>query len=111
VHEKLNTNKEIGKLKNYLIHHSYTDYFSYKEKMIRFGKLKANEEFIKGTKTPFCTFLPSPLLPIPNSIYSEIWNSRWKKRCDHLLFKCLKCLYPFSRIKKNKCEKLSFPEF
>jgi hypothetical protein len=32
VHEKLHTNGETGKLKNKLIHYSYTTYFTYKEK-------------------------------------------------------------------------------
>lgn len=60
VHEKLHTTGEIGKLKNKLIHYSYTDYFSYREKMIRYGKLKANEEFTKGTKPNFFHFYIRP---------------------------------------------------
>jgi glycosyltransferase involved in cell wall biosynthesis len=60
VHEKLQAIGEIGKLKNKLIHYSYTDYLSYKEKMIRYGKLKANEEFTKGTKPNFFHFYLRP---------------------------------------------------
>jgi glycosyltransferase involved in cell wall biosynthesis len=60
VHEKLNATGEIGKLKNKLVHYSYTDYFSYKEKMIRYGKLKANEELTKGTKPNFFHFYLRP---------------------------------------------------
>jgi glycosyltransferase involved in cell wall biosynthesis len=60
VHEKLQATGEIGKLKNKLIHHSYTDYLSYKEKMIRYGKLKANEEFTKGIKPNFFHFYLRP---------------------------------------------------
>jgi len=60
VHEKLQTTGNIGKLKNKLVHYSYTDYPSYKEKMISYGKLKANEEFTKGTKPNFFHFYLRP---------------------------------------------------
>lgn len=43
VHEKLLVTGEIGKLKNKLIHYSYNDYSSYKQKMILYGNLKAKE--------------------------------------------------------------------
>jgi hypothetical protein len=59
VHEKLHTNGETGKLKNKLIHYSYTTTLLTKKKMISYGKLKANEEFTKGTKPNFFPFLPS----------------------------------------------------
>ena len=48
VHEKLTVNGKIGKLKNKLIHFSYTDYETYKGKMVSYGKFKAKEEFLKG---------------------------------------------------------------
>lgn len=53
VHEKLTFEGKIRKLKNKLIHYSYTDYESYKGKMIKYGKLKAQEEFIKGVNPNF----------------------------------------------------------
>lgn len=53
VHEKLTVDGKIGKLKNKLIHFSYTDYESYKDKMIKYGKFKAQEEFLKGVKPNF----------------------------------------------------------
>lgn len=52
VHEKLIVTDSVGVLKNKLIHFSYNDYSSYKQKMIRYGELKSEEELIKGTK-PF----------------------------------------------------------
>lgn len=48
VHEKLTVRGKIGKLKHKLIHFSYTDYESYKDKMVSYGKLKAKEEFAKN---------------------------------------------------------------
>lgn len=61
VHEKLIVNGSIGKLKNKLIHYSYKDYSSYKQKMILYGKLKAKEEFSKGTQPHFFHFYIRPL--------------------------------------------------
>jgi glycosyltransferase involved in cell wall biosynthesis len=60
VHEKLQTTGKIGKLKNKVVHYSYTDYSSYKEKMISYGKMKANEEFTEGTKPNFFHFYLRP---------------------------------------------------
>lgn len=60
VHEKLKVNGSVGKLKHKLIHYSYTDYDSYKAKMISYGKLKAKEEFSKGVKPNFYHFYLHP---------------------------------------------------
>ena len=60
VHEKLTVNGTIGKLKNKLIHYSYTDYESYKGKMVSYGKFKAKEEFLKGVKPNFYHFYLHP---------------------------------------------------
>ncbi len=49
VHEKLIVSGSIGTLKHKLIHFSYTNYATYKLKMIRYGILKAGDEFVKGT--------------------------------------------------------------
>lgn len=50
VHEKLIVDGREEKLKNKLIHFSYTDYDSYKLKMISYGKLKAKELHSKNFK-------------------------------------------------------------
>lgn len=60
VHEKLTVDGSIGKLKNKLIHFSYTDYESYKGKMVSYGKLKAKEEYLKGVKPNFYHFYLHP---------------------------------------------------
>ncbi len=61
VHEKLAISGTIGELKNKLIHYSYSDYNNYKQKMTLYGKLKAKEEFMKGTKPGFFHFYIRPL--------------------------------------------------
>jgi heptosyltransferase-2 len=60
VHEKLTVSGSIGKLRNKLIHFSYTDYDSYKAKMVSYGKFKAKEEFLKGIQPNFYHFYLHP---------------------------------------------------
>ena len=60
VHEKLTVEGKIGKLKNKLIHFSYTDYQSYKGKMESYGKFKAKEEFFKGVNPNLYHFYLHP---------------------------------------------------
>jgi glycosyltransferase involved in cell wall biosynthesis len=60
VHEKLIVNGTIGKLKNKLIHYSYFNYTEYTQKMIQYGKLKAQEELKKGTKPNFFHYYIRP---------------------------------------------------
>jgi heptosyltransferase-2 len=60
VHEKLKVKGKIGKLKHKLIHFSYTDYETYKSKMVSYGKLKAKEEFSKGLRPNFYHFYLHP---------------------------------------------------
>ena len=60
VHEKLIVNGKIGSLKNKLIHHSYSCYNDYKEKIIFYGKFKAKEKFIKKVKPRFILQLLHP---------------------------------------------------
>lgn len=50
VHEKLDVEGRIGFFENKLIHYSYSDFESYKRKMIAYGKLKAKEKFLIGFK-------------------------------------------------------------
>ncbi len=60
VHEKLIINGETEKLKNKLIHFSYSSFQDYKQKMIFYGKLKAQEELAKNTKPNFFHFYIRP---------------------------------------------------
>jgi len=61
VHEKLIVEGEIGKLKNKLIHYSYSHYADYKQKMILYGQLKAQEELLKKTNPNFFHFYIRPV--------------------------------------------------
>ncbi|MEM8846586.1 MAG: glycosyltransferase family 2 protein [Bacteroidota bacterium] len=48
VHETLDVNGKSGVLKNRLTHYCYKNYQDYKGKMLRYGSLRAQEEFSKG---------------------------------------------------------------
>ncbi|MFD1605957.1 glycosyltransferase family 2 protein [Flavobacterium artemisiae] len=60
VHEKLIIKGETRTLKNKLIHHSYSNFEDYKQKMVFYGELKAQEELIKNTKPNFFHFYIRP---------------------------------------------------
>ena len=61
VHEKLIISGTIGTLKHKLIHFSYTNYTTYKLKMIRYGLLKAGDELLKGTNPSVFHFYIRPM--------------------------------------------------
>lgn len=67
VHEKLIVEGEIGYLKNKLIHYSYASFNDYKEKIIFYGKFKAQEKFIKQKKSNL-------LLQIFHPVYNFLYN-------------------------------------
>lgn len=67
VHEKLKVNGKIGVLKNKLTHYSYSSFEAYKSKTINYGKLKAQEMFIKKKK-------PSVLLHLLHPVYNFLFN-------------------------------------
>lgn len=67
VHEKLIVEGEIGHLKNKLIHYSYASFNDYKEKIIFYGKFKAQEKFAKQKKSNL-------FLQIFHPAYNFIYN-------------------------------------
>lgn len=67
VHEKLIVNGKVGFLKNKLIHYSYSSYDDYKQKIIFYGKFKAQEKFTKKVK-------PNLLLQFLHPSYNFLFN-------------------------------------
>ena len=61
VHEILRVKGRTRNMKNKLIHYSYLDYDSYKQKMISYAKLKAKELYMKEVKPNFFHFYIKPL--------------------------------------------------
>lgn len=60
VHEILEVEGNTSFLKNALIHYSYSDYDSYKRKMINYARLKAKELIRKNIKPTWFHFLVKP---------------------------------------------------
>lgn len=60
VHETLIVNGKIDVLKNKLIHYSYKNYEDYKGKMIKYGKMKAQEELNKNYKPNWYHYIFRP---------------------------------------------------
>lgn len=61
VHEKLIIDGNEEKLRHKLIHYSYTDYDSYKSKMVSYGKLKAKELYSKNFKVNWFHIYVKPI--------------------------------------------------
>ncbi|MEM8928113.1 MAG: glycosyltransferase family 2 protein [Bacteroidota bacterium] len=60
VHETLIVDGTSLTLKHRLIHYSYSDYESYKSKMVKYGQMKAKEEFRKGKRAKWYHILLRP---------------------------------------------------
>lgn len=60
VHEILRVKGRTRTMKHKLIHYSYIDYFSYKQKMIDYANLKAKELYMKEVKPNFFHFHIKP---------------------------------------------------
>jgi glycosyltransferase involved in cell wall biosynthesis len=104
VHEKLHTIGKIGKLKNKLVHYSYTDYFSYKEKMISYGKLKANEAFTKGTEPNFFHFYIRPFYQFLNQYILRLGILDGKNGIIICYLNALSVYVRFQELKRMKAK-------
>jgi len=66
VHETLEIDGLSGTLNNKLLHYSYTHFEDYKSKMIKYGQMKAREEFRKGHRTRWYHYIFRPLYKFIN---------------------------------------------
>ena len=60
VHEILEVNGQSKTLVNAMLHYSFSDYTSYKNKIEQYAKLNAQELFLKGKKSTFFGFYIKP---------------------------------------------------
>lgn len=105
VHEKLTVNGEIGKLKNKLIHFSYTDYETYKGKMVSYGKFKAKEEFLKGVKPNFYHFYLHPAYKFLYQYLVRLGFLDGKKGIIICYLNALSVTERYRELKKMRAEK------
>ena len=66
VHETLLIDGKSSVLENKLIHYSYSNYDDYKGKMVKYGQMKALEEYRKDKKAHFYHFIFRPLYKFLN---------------------------------------------
>ena len=104
VHEKLNVVGEIGKLKNKLMHYSYNDYSSYKQKMVHYGKLKAKEASSKGTNPTIFHFYIRPAYQFMYQYIIRLGILDGKKGVIICYLNALSVYVRFQELKKLKSE-------
>ena len=99
VHETLIVDGESATFKNKLIHFSYDNYEDYKKKMIKYGEMKALEEFKKGKKAMFYHFLFRPFYKFFNNYILRLGILDGRKG---IIICYLNALGVYSRYKKLK---------
>lgn len=104
VHEKLIVNGRIGKLKNRLIHHSYSNYRDYKQKMVFYGQLKAQEEVLKETSPNFFHFYIRPAYQFLNQYLVRFGFLDGKKGIIICYLNALSVAVRFQELKKIKAK-------
>lgn len=100
VHEKLITEGETGKLRNKLIHYSYSNYNDYKQKMILYGKLKVQEELLKKTKPNFFHFYIRPVYQFLNQYILRLGFLDGRKGITICYLNALSVAVRFRELKK-----------
>ncbi|EAR00171.1 CDP-glycerol glycerophosphotransferase family protein [Maribacter sp. HTCC2170] len=99
VHESLIVNGESGVMKNKLIHYSYSDYEDYKAKMIKYGQMKAAEEFKKNKNSYPHHFVLRPVYKFLNHYIIRLGILDGKKG---IIICYLNALGVYSRYKELK---------
>lgn len=100
VHETLQVNGESGVLKNKLIHYSFDDYDVYKGKMIKYGKLRAKELFLKGRKPSYLLMIVKPLYKFLYDYFIRLGILDGKKGIVICYLNALSVYYRYSELKK-----------
>lgn len=99
VHETLVVNGPSGILKNKLIHYSYKNYEDYRGKMIKYGQMKAVEEFKKDYAPNYYHFVFRPFYKFFNHYILRLGILDGKKG---LVICYLNALGVYSRYKELK---------
>ncbi|MBB4803269.1 glycosyltransferase involved in cell wall biosynthesis [Flavobacterium nitrogenifigens] len=105
VHEKLIIDGEARKLKNKLIHFSYSTFDDYKEKMIFYGKLKAQEELAKNTKPNLFHFYIRPAYQFLNQFVIRLGFLDGRKGLTICYLNALSVSVRFQELKKIRISK------
>ncbi|MDQ6469433.1 glycosyltransferase family 2 protein [Flavobacterium sp. LHD-80] len=104
VHEKLVVSGKTQKLKNKLTHYSYSNFEDYKQKMIFYGQLKAQEEFLKNTQPNFFHFYIRPVYQFANQYLLRLGFLDGKKGIIICYLNALSVSVRFQKLKKLQSE-------
>jgi glycosyltransferase involved in cell wall biosynthesis len=104
VHEKLQVSGQTGKLKNKLTHYSYSDYWSYKQKMILYGKLKAKEALGIKTNPTFFHFYIRPIYQFIYQYFIRLGILDGKKGIIICYLNSLSVYVRFQELKRLKSQ-------
>ena len=102
VHERLIVTGTIGTLKHKLIHFSYSNYSTYKLKMIRYGILKAGDELVKGTNPNFFHLYIRPIYQFIYLYFIRLGILDGKKGIIISYLNALSVFVRFHELKKMK---------
>lgn len=102
VHEKLIVNGKVSKLKNKLIHYSYSNFEEYKQKMVFYGQLKAKEEFLKKTRPNLFHFYIRPGYQFLNQYLLRLGILDGKKGIIICYLNALSVAVRFQELKKMR---------
>jgi len=100
VHETLIVDGPSDTLKNRLIHFSYSNYESYKSKMVKYGQMKALEEFRKGKRTKWHHIVFRPTYKFFNHYLLRLGFLDGKKGMIICYLNALGVSHKFRRLKK-----------
>ena len=100
VHETLEVNGTSGVLKNKLIHYSYKDYEDYKGKMIKYGRLKAQEELQKGYTPNVYHFVLKPTYRFVNHFILKLGFLDGKKGLTISYLNALSAYWRYKELRR-----------
>ncbi|WP_339708942.1 glycosyltransferase family 2 protein [uncultured Kriegella sp.] len=100
VHETLDVNGESGIMQEKLIHYCYKDYTDYRAKMLKYGRLKAKEDFYKERKFNYLFMLIKPTWKFFNHYFLRLGILDGKKGMIICHLNALSDLERYRELKK-----------
>ncbi len=100
VHETLVVDGQSLTLKNKLLHYSFKNHHDYKGKMLKYGRMKAQEEFLKGKKARWYHFIFRPAYKFLNHYVMRLGFLDGKKGITICYLNALGVLERYRELKR-----------
>ncbi len=100
VHETLVVDGQSLTLKNKLLHYSFKNHHDYKGKMLKYGRMKAQEEFLKGKKARWYHFIFRPTYKFLNHYVMRLGFLDGKKGITICYLNALGVLERYRELKR-----------